>query len=394
MSLNSVPSSERIHIGFFGRTNTGKSSLINAVTNQNVSIVSEIQGTTTDPVKKTMEILPLGAVLITDTAGYNDDTELGVLRTKKTFQTLNTTDIAVLVTDVKSGLTPEDKEFIKLLQEKNIKYIIAYNKCDLLEMPIIAKENEIYLSALKNININEFKEKIAFISNSAEKKRVLIRDLIKENDIIFLVTPIDSSAPKGRLILPQQQVLRDILDGNGICITVKETQLKKALEIYPNPRLVITDSQVFKFVNSILPESVSLTSFSILFARYKGILETAVNGVRNIENLKNGDTVLISEGCTHHRQCEDIGTVKLPNWLKNYTKMDLNFEFTSGMGFPENLNKYAMIIHCGGCMLNDNEVLNRYETAKKQILTISNYGITIAYINGILNRSIEIFSVQ
>ena len=394
MSLNSVPSSERIHIGFFGRTNTGKSSLINAVTNQNVSIVSEIQGTTTDPVKKTMEILPLGAVLITDTAGYNDDTELGVLRTKKTFQTLNTTDIAVLVTDVKSGLTPEDKEFIKLLQEKNIKYIIAYNKCDLLEMPIIAKENEIYLSALKNININEFKEKIAFISNSAEKKRVLIRDLIKENDIIFLVTPIDSSAPKGRLILPQQQVLRDILDGNGICITVKETQLKKALEIYPNPRLVITDSQVFKFVNSILPESVSLTSFSILFARYKGILETAVNGVRNIENLKNGDTVLISEGCTHHRQCEDIGTVKLPNWLKNYTKMDLNFEFTSGMGFPENLNKYAMIIHCGGCMLNDNEVLNRYETAKKQTIPISNYGITIAYINGILNRSIEIFSVQ
>lgn len=391
MSLNSVPSAERVQISFFGKTNAGKSCLINAVTNQNISIVSDIKGTTTDPVKKAMELLPLGAVLITDTAGYNDNTELGTLRMKKTLQVLSSTDIAVLVTEAKSGLTDEDREFIKLFQEKNIKYIIVYNKCDLIKMPVTTQENEIYVSALKNININELKNKIASISGVEGKNRVLIRDLIKENDIIFLVTPIDSAAPKGRLILPQQQVLRDILDGNGICITVKETQLKKALEIYPKPKLVITDSQVFKFVNSVLPGKIHLTSFSILFARYKGILETAVEGVKSIENLKDGDIVLISEGCTHHRQCDDIGTVKLPMWLKNYTKKDLKFEFTSGHGFMENLNKYGMVIQCGGCMLNDNEVLNRYYAAKKQNIPISNYGITIAYINGILERSVEIF---
>ncbi len=391
MSLNDTPSSERIRIGFFGRTNTGKSSLINKITNQNVSIVSDIEGTTTDPVSKAMEILPLGAVLITDTAGYNDKSELANLRLEKTFKILDKTDIAILVADASNSLTVDDKKLINIFEAKKIKYIIVYNKCDLIEKTLTASENEIYVSALKNINIIELKEKIASFSKFLSPQKVLISDLINENDKIILVTPIDSSAPKGRLILPQQQVLRDILDKGGIGIVIKEFQLENVLAFCPDPKLIITDSQVFKYVNSVLPENIPLTSFSILFARYKGILEIAVKGVKNIKNLKNNDTILISEGCTHHRQCNDIGTVKLPGLIKAFTQKNLNFEFTSGSQFPDNLNKYAMIIHCGACMLNEREVLNRYKSAQYYNIPISNYGITIAYLNGILQRSIEIF---
>ncbi len=391
MSLNTTPSSERIQIGFFGKTNTGKSSLINAITNQNISIVSNISGTTTDPVTKAMELLPLGPVLITDTAGYNDNSELGKLRLDKTLRVLNKTDIALLIADASVGLTDEDKQIIKIFQDKKIKYIIVYNKCDLIQIPLNQSENEIYVSALKNINISGLKEKIASFNVNFNKTRMLVSDLIKENYPVILVTPIDSAAPKGRLILPQQQVLRGILDKGGIGIVVKETQLEQSLKYCPSPQLVITDSQVFKYVNSILPRDIPLTSFSILFARYRGILNIAVKSVKKIKSLKDNDTILISEGCTHHKQCDDIGSVKLPFWLKSYTQKNLNFEFSSGTQFPDNLNKYSMIIHCGGCMLNENEVLNRFQNAEKYNVPISNYGITIAYINGILERSIEIF---
>lgn len=392
MGLNSTPSSERIQIGFFGRTNTGKSSLINSITNQNISIVSDMKGTTTDPVYKSMELLPLGPVSFIDTAGFEDNSELGNLRAEKTLKILAKTDIAILVVDARNGLTALDKSLIELFQQKNIKYIIAYNKCDLIEIPKNQAKNEIYVSALKKININELKEKIgSFSEKISVENRTIIGDLIKENDRIILVTPIDLSAPKGRLILPQQQVIRDILEHNGICTVVKETQLEDVLKNFPAPKLVITDSQVFKFVNKILPENIALTSFSILFARYKGILQQAINGVKKIDELKDGDTVLISEGCTHHRQCNDIGTVKLPNWIKNYTNRQLQFEFTSGIEFPSDLSKYSMIIHCGGCMLNKREVLWRYELSKRQNIQITNYGILIAYINGILERNIEIF---
>ncbi len=392
MSLNSTPSSERVHIGFFGKRNAGKSSLINAVTNQALAIVSNIKGTTTDPVYKSMELLPLGPVTIVDTAGFDDNGELGTLRVDKTKQVLNKIDVAVLIIDAQIGLTQEDNEFISVLNSKNIKCIIAYNKCDLIKSYKELKKNELYVSAVNNININELKEMIASIALENNTEKHLINDLLSPNDIVILVTPIDSAAPKGRLILPQQQVIRDILEANAISIVVKESELKSALEISSKkPKLVVTDSQVFKKVNEETPSNIMLTSFSILFARYKGILNEAVNGIRCIQNLKDNDTVLISEGCTHHRQCDDIGTVKLPNWLKKYTNKNLNFEFSSGTGFPSDLSKYKMVIHCGGCMLKDNEVINRYKQAKEQGIPISNYGITIAYIHGILKRSIEIF---
>ena len=393
MNLNNTTSAERIHISFFGKINSGKSTLINTITNQNVSIVSDIEGTTTDPVSKAMELLPLGAVLITDTAGYNDISELGDLRIEKTLNVLNRTDIAVLVTDALNGLTDIDNDFIEKFKKNNVPYIIVYNKCDLVKDLKDVNQNEIYVSALKNINIDLLKEKIASFSSLIPEKQPLISDLINENDIIFLVTPIDNSAPKGRLILPQQQVIRDVLNKRAICIVVQETQLKEILKIYKNPKLVITDSQVFKTVNDILPDNIPLTSFSIIFARYKGILKTALNGIKQIDKLNNNDTILISEGCTHHRQCEDIGTVKLPAWIKNYTKKFLNFEFTQGHNFPDNLKKYAMIIHCGGCMLNDKEVFNRFKIAQEQNIPMTNYGITIAHINNILKRSIQIYNI-
>ncbi|MBQ9245935.1 [bacterium] len=392
MSLNSTPSAERINIGFFGRTNSGKSSLINAITNQSLSIVSEIKGTTTDPVYKAMEILPLGPVMLIDTPGFDDESELGKLRIEKTKQVLNKTDIAIIVIDAAQGITQYEQEIIKLVEEKNISYITVYNKVDTINKNVQTKTNEIYTSATQNININELKELIASLSPKSMQNKKLISDIIFPLDSVILVIPIDSSAPKGRLILPQQQVIRDLLEAGAITTVIKETELEQAINSLKNkPKLVITDSQAFKKVNKITPEDIMLTSFSILFARYKGVLEYAVKGVRTIETLEEGDTILISEGCTHHRQCEDIGTVKLPKWIQTYTNKKLNFEFSSGTGFPEELSKYKMIIHCGGCMLKEQEVLNRYKHAQSQNIPVSNYGITIAYLNGILKRSIQIF---
>jgi [FeFe] hydrogenase H-cluster maturation GTPase HydF len=390
MGLNSTPSSERINIAFFGKTNSGKSSLINAITNQNIAIVSDIAGTTTDPVYKSMEILPLGPVNLIDTAGFDDESSLGKLRIEKTNSVLNKTDIAILVTDAQTPLDEKEKQFIQNLNDKNIKYIIVYNKSDLTDIPESKEYNEIYVSALKNINIEELKDLISSFNGIKQDKR-LISDKISPNDKVILVTPIDSAAPKGRIILPQQQVLRDLLDSSAVTVVVKETELKEALRTINNPKLVITDSQAFKKVSAETPENILLTSFSILFARYKGVLETAVKGVKSLEAINDNDTILISEGCTHHRQCDDIGTVKLPNWIKTYTGKNINFEFTSGTGFPDDLSKYKMIIHCGACMLKEQEVIYRYNQAIKQNIPISNYGITIAYINGILKRSIQIF---
>lgn len=393
MSLNSTPSGERVHIGFFGKRNAGKSSVVNAVTGQSLSIVSDIKGTTTDPVYKAMEILPIGPVSIIDTPGIDDTGELGLLRIEKTKKILNNVDIAVLVIDAFYGISEIDEELINTFKNKNIKYIIVYNKSDLINNYKPLKPNEIYVSAVNNYNIYELKNLIASIYEEKENQVPLVKDLVKAGDNIILVTPIDSAAPKGRLILPQQQVIRDLLEAGAVSVVIKETELINALNsLSVKPKLVITDSQAFKYVNNNLPEDILLTSFSILFARYKGILKTALQGVQKLNNLNDSDTVLISEGCTHHRQCDDIGTVKLPKWIKDFTGKNINFEFTSGGTFPDNLSKYAMIIHCGGCMLKDREVIHRYKTAQEQNVPISNYGITIACIHGILERSIEIFS--
>ena len=392
MSLNSTPSAERIQIGFFGKRNVGKSSLVNAITNQNLSVVSEIKGTTTDPVYKSMEILPIGPVTIIDTAGIDDEGELGKLRIEKTKEVLNKIDIAVLIIDASKEISYIEKELINIFESKNINYIIAYNKVDLIKNFKELKKNEIYVSAKNNQNIYELKELISSIYEENPNSSKLVRDLVNPNDKVILVTPIDSAAPKGRLILPQQQVIRDLLEANAISIVIKETELKNTLNILKDkPKLVITDSQVFNKVSKNTPQDIYLTSFSILFARYKGILDYAINGVIKLNSLKDNDFILISEGCTHHRQCEDIGSVKLPKWIQEYTKKKLNFEFSSGGSFPTDLSKYSMIIHCGSCMLKDREVLYRYQLAKEQNIPISNYGITIAYINGILKRSIEIF---
>ncbi|MBQ4124191.1 [bacterium] len=392
MSLNSTPSSERIHIAFFGRRNAGKSSLVNAVTGQDIAVVSDIKGTTTDPVYKAMELLPLGPVNIIDTAGIDDEGVLGKLRIEKTMQVLNKTDIAILVVDASERITDDEQKLIKIFEAKNIKYIVAYNKSDLIFDYKVLKQNEIYVSAKKNTNIFELKELIAVLLGKEQNKQPLVKDLVSPNDVVILVTPIDTAAPKGRLILPQQQVIRDLLEADAIPIVVKETGFKMAIQACSKkPKLVITDSQVFKQVSKEMPNEVFLTSFSILFARYKGILFDAVTGVKSIEKLNDGDTILISEGCTHHRQCDDIGTVKLPKWIKQYARKEINFEFTSGGQFPSDLKKYKMIIHCGGCMLKEQEVLYRYKQAKQQNIPITNYGIIISYINGILEKSIEIF---
>ena len=392
MSLNSIPLAERVHIAFFGRRNVGKSSLVNAVTGQNLSVVSDVLGTTTDPVYKSMELLPIGPVTIIDTAGIDDDGELGQLRIEKTKQVLNKTDIAILVVDASFGLSSEEKELLNLFIQKDIKYIIAYNKSDLVAEFKTLSNNEIYVSAKDNTNIYKFKELIGSFYKEKENKCPLVKDLVSAGDIIILVTPIDSAAPKGRLILPQQQVIRDLLDANAISIVVKETELDSAIKnLSCKPKLVITDSQVFEKVSKHTPQEIYLTSFSILYARYKGVLFDALAGVKQIERLKDGDTLLICEGCTHHRQCDDIGSVKLPMWIKNYTNKALNFEFSSGGEFPQNLERYSMIIHCGACMLNEKEVLYRYQSAKQQNIPISNYGITISYMKGILDRSVEIF---
>lgn len=385
MGLNSTPSGERVHIAFFGKRNAGKSSIVNAVTGQNICVVSDIKGTTTDPVYKSMELLPLGAVMIIDTAGFDDCGELGEMRIQKTMQVLNKTDIAVLVTDSDSP-DKYEAELLSLFRDKNIPYIIVRNKCDLLDD--IPENNMLYTSTLTGYNINLLKEKLARMIKPDNSR--LIGNLVKPDDFVILVTPIDESAPKGRMILPQQQAIRDILDSRACCIVIQETQLKHTLERI-TPSLVITDSQAFKSVSAQTPENIPLTSFSILMAKYKGFLDTAVDGVSEIKSLKDGDRILISEGCTHHRQCKDIGTVKLPHWLREYTGKDLEFSYSSGTEFPEDLSQYSLVIHCGGCMLNAREVQSRMQRAVYRKIPFTNYGISIAYMNGILKRSLEIF---
>lgn len=392
MSMNITPYAERLTIAFFGIRNAGKSSLVNSITNQQMALVSDIKGTTTDPVFKAMELLPLGPVNIIDTAGIDDEGKLGELRVQKTIDVLNKTDIAILVSDAKYGLNDFDKKLIDIFKTQNIKYIIAYNKADLLQDIPQQTENEIFVSALNNININELKDLIGTFAKTNKKEKTLLKDIVNKNDVVVLVTPIDESAPKGRLILPQQQVIRELLEVGAITIVVQVDELNGTLQkLSQKPKLVITDSQVFKKVNEILPNDIYLTSFSILFARYKGILSYSLLGVEKIKKLQDGDTILISEGCTHHRQCEDIGSVKIPKWLQEYTGKKLKFEFSSGNSFSDDISKYSMIIHCGACMLKDIEVLNRYIMANKNNIPISNYGITIAYMNNILQRSVEVF---
>ena len=389
--MNNTPASERTHIGFFGRRNAGKSSIVNAVTGQELAVVSDVKGTTTDPVYKTMELLPLGPVMIIDTPGFDDEGMLGELRVKKTKQVLNKTDIAVLVVDATEGLKDCDKELIDLFQAKNINYLIVYNKSDLLDEIPQAKEKEVYASALKKENIYEVKERIAALKEK-DADKCIIADKLKRGDFVVLVVPIDSAAPKGRLILPQQQTIRDILDAGAMAIVTKESELTETLEgLGKKPAMVITDSQVFKTVAPMVPKDIPLTSFSILLARYKGLLDAAALGAAAVEHLKDGDTVLIAEGCTHHRQCDDIGTVKIPNWLRKYTGKDIKIETCSGTEFPEDLSKYGMVIHCGGCMLNEREVRYRTKCAVDQGVPITNYGTFIAYVNGILKRSLEVF---
>ena len=388
MSLNEKVSAERLHIAFFGLRNAGKSSVVNKITNQELSVVSDVKGTTPDPVKKAMELLPIGPVVIIDTAGIDDEGDLGELRVEKTRKILNKTDVAILVVDATKGKQQEDLKLIEAFKKRNIPYIIAFNKCDLIAQKRELSPNEIYVSAKEDININELKELIGKLSNTENSEKTLLGDIIKANDTVVLVTPIDSSAPKGRLILPQQQTIRELLDIGATVVVTKDTELKETLLKLKNPpRLVITDSQAFKKVNEIVPEDVELTSFSILFARYKGELWGAVKGADKLDDLQDGDSVLISEGCTHHRQCGDIGTEKLPKWIKNYTQKNINFDFTSGGDFPENLKKYKLIIHCGACMLTEREMKTRISLSEEQQTPISNYGIIIAKINGILERA-------
>ena len=391
MGLQDTPSAERVQIGFFGCRNAGKSSLVNAVTNQEMAVVSPVKGTTTDPVTKAMELLSLGPVLIIDTPGIDDEGGLGAQRVKRTKQILNRIDCAVLVVDSVAGKTKADEELLSLFQEKQIPFLVAYNKSD-LQMPVLSKENEVAVSALEKTGIEELKERIAALGKENQKERMLVRDLVKAEDLVVLVTPIDSSAPKGRLILPQKQNIRDMLEEDAIPVVTKENTLKTTLEsLAKKPAMVITDSQAFAQVSKDTPLDIPLTSFSILMARYKGFLEGAVQGVAAIETLQDGDKVLICEGCTHHRQCEDIGTVKIPRWLRQHTGKELELVHTSGKDFPEDLSPYRLVIHCGGCMLNEREVAYRQKCAADAGIPFTNYGIAIAYMTGILKRSIEIF---
>lgn len=392
MGLNEVSSGERVHIGFFGMRNAGKSSLINAFTGQNLSVVSDVKGTTTDPVKKAMELLPLGPVVVIDTPGIDDEGTLGEMRVKKAREILSKTDIAILLCDAQKGVTHTDENLLEIFNEKKIPYVIAYNKSDLVTEKRQGSEKEIYVSALTGENVELLKNTVANLIKQNSGKKYIVSDLIEKGDVVVLVTPIDESAPKGRLILPQQQTIRDILDKNALALTVQDTQLKTALEsLKEKPRLVITDSQAFGRVSKIVPQDVPLTSFSILFARYKGELKSLIEGARKLDSLSDGDTVLISEGCTHHRQCNDIGTVKMPDWIKKHSGKNINFEFTSGGEFPEDLSKYALIVHCGGCMLGEREMKSRQEKAHNSSIPMVNYGMAIAHMNGILERSLEVF---
>ncbi len=414
--MNETPSADRVHIGFFGRRNAGKSSIVNKVTGQELAVVSDVKGTTTDPVSKAMELLPMGPVVIIDTPGIDDEGHLGELRVRKAKQVLNRVDVAVLVVDATLGKTSVDEELIHIFKEKEIPYLVIYNKSDLLpenrkisedspekkeglshEKPdqkadTITQEPFIYASAATGQNIYELKEKIASLAVTDDLKLRLVGDLLEPSDFAVLVVPIDKAAPKGRLILPQQQTIRDVLEAGAAAIVIKENELSNTLEtLGKKPKLVITDSQVFAKVSKETPKDIWLTSFSILFARFKGNLKTAAAGAAAIDRLKDGDKILISEGCTHHRQCDDIGTVKLPRWIRNYTGKDLEFEYSSGREFPEDVTKYSLIVHCGGCMLNEREMRYRQKCALDQEIPITNYGIAIAYMQGILKRCVEMF---
>lgn len=399
MSLNATPSSERVHIGIFGKRNAGKSSLINAITGQNLAIVSEAKGTTTDPVYKAMELLPLGPVMIIDTPGIDDEGVLGSLRIQKAYQVLNKTDIALVIIDAAVGPSAEDLRLIKRINAKKIPLLIVINKCETINedkktayQALLPNGKLLFVSAEQKLNIFELKEAITQTVPADENKAQIVADLLSPSDFVVLVVPIDSAAPKGRLILPQQQTIRDILEADAAAIVVKENELTNTLQnLGKRPKLVITDSQVFKKVAAETPADILLTSFSILFARYKGNLQTAVQGVTALESLEDGDKILVSEGCTHHRQCDDIGTVKLPRWIKEYTGKNPEFIFTSGTEFPLDLSPYKMIIHCGACMLNEREMQYRIKCAADQNIPFTNYGITIAYINGILKRTVEPF---
>lgn len=403
MGMNETPSADRVHIGFFGRRNAGKSSIVNKVTGQELAVVSDVKGTTTDPVSKAMELLPMGPVVIIDTPGIDDEGYLGELRVLKAKQVLNRVDVAVLIVDATVGKTSVDEELIRIFKEKEIPYLVVYNKADLLKTKDgnqFSSENKlnqnaeqsIYASAVTGQNIYELKERIASLAVTDELKLRLVGDLLEPSDFAILVVPIDKAAPKGRLILPQQQTIRDVLEAGAAAIVIKEDELSNTLEtLGKKPKLVITDSQVFAKVSKETPEDIWLTSFSILFARFKGNLKAAAAGAAAIDRLKDGDKILISEGCTHHRQCDDIGTVKLPRWIRNYTGEDLEFEYSSGREFPEDVTKYSLIVHCGGCMLNEREMRYRQKCALDQEIPITNYGIAIAYMQGILKRCVEMF---
>lgn len=412
MGMNQTPASERVHISFFGKRNAGKSSIINAVTGQDLAIVSDVMGTTTDPVYKTMELLPLGPVMLIDTPGIDDEGELGALRVKKSYQVLNKTDIAVLVVDSTTGIGRQEEALIRRFRDKGIPYIVAYNKCDLLspgQTEISGKDrpgfltdtvrsgdtHTIQVSAAKKINIYQLKELIASLKPEDTHKYPLIGDLMSPLDLIVLVVPIDKAAPKGRLILPQQQTIRDILEHGGLSLVVRDTELKDALKNLQKkgirPHLIVTDSQAFARVSQDTPEDLTLTSFSILFARYKGDLKTAVEGVSALPSLQDGDKILIAEGCTHHRQCDDIGTFKIPNWIRRYTGTQPEFVFTSGTEFPDDVSEFKLVVHCGGCMLNEREMKYRISCCQDQQVPVTNYGILIAQVTGILKRSLEPF---
>ena len=401
MQMNQTPSSERVHIGFFGRRNAGKSSVLNAVTGQDLAVVSDVKGPTTDPVQKSMELLPLGPVVVIDTPGIDDEGELGALRVKKSYQVLNKSDAAVLVVDASLGLCEEDFAFIEHIQKKQIPYAVAFNKSDLAPSASLAKDLQylkehhidfVSVSTADLSGIDTLKEKIATLAKTEDTKLRIVADLIHPSDFVVLVVPIDKAAPKGRLILPQQQTIRDILEADATAIVVKEYELRDTLShLGKKPRLVITDSQVFAKVSADTPADIMLTSFSILFARYKGNLPALIKGVTALEQIEDGDKILVSEGCTHHRQCDDIGSVKLPRWIRQYTGKEPEFVFSSGTEFPTDLSPYKMIVHCGGCMLNEREMKYRLACAKDQNIPMTNYGILIAYIQGILKRSVEPF---
>lgn len=401
MSMNQTPMSERVRIGFFGKRNAGKSSVMNAVTGQEIAVVSDVRGTTTDPVYKSMELLPLGPVVMMDTPGIDDEGDLGALRVRKSYQVLNKTDAAVLVIDGAEGVSKEDSELVARIRRKKIPFLVAVNKRDIAPEGAVHRVREelglddsqiVVVSASDGTGINELKERIARTARTEETQKYIVRDIISPSDFVVLVVPIDKAAPKGRLILPQQQTIRDILDGDAVSIVVKDCELKETLQkLGKKPKLVITDSQAFSKVSADTPDDILLTSFSILFARYKGNLETAVRGVTAVDGLRDGDVVLISEGCTHHRQCDDIGTVKIPRWIREYTGKEVRFETTSGTEFPDDLSRYRMVIHCGGCMLNEREMKYRLSCAQDQDVPMTNYGILIAYVKGILKRSVEVF---